>query len=103
MGRNEFQRTITTTVIKAVELSFKDGKVVTTPVADITVTGNVTDEEKALVLVKKANGKNKQYGIVSMTKTEAVYTLSLEDFLKYATKETPAKDGDKKDVPPETK
>jgi hypothetical protein len=92
MGRKEFSRTITETTIKAVELSFKDGKAVTTPVADLVIRGKVADEDKAMSLVKKAYDKKKQYGIVSMTNVDTLYELSVEDFLKYAHKVDPVSD-----------
>jgi hypothetical protein len=78
-------RTVTTSIIKASEVSFKDGKVMSIPLKEVVCDNEIiTDGAKALKKVQKAYGKEKQYVITGIEKKEVLYGLDYDTFMKYA-------------------
>lgn len=76
-------RTITATIIKSGLFEYKEGKGEINPQADITISGS-TDLEKATKEIRKIYGYNAE--IIELVQIEDVYEISIEDFMKYATK-----------------
>lgn len=85
--RAEFTRTITESIIKASVITLEAGQVKTTPCEPFTELGKV-DEDKALTLTKAKYGKKQQY-LVEVSSSDTTYSISVEDFLKYAKKVEP--------------
>lgn len=81
--RKEIQRTITATTILSSNVVLNSEGVETTENAPITVNGKIS-YDKALKLVRKTYGENAQIAVVNSI--EDMYEISVEDFLKYATK-----------------
>lgn len=85
--RKTIVRTITFTTIKSAKVGFEKGQPVVVSNEVITLNGIVA-EDKALKEVRKTYGENSQ--ITEITTTDNTYEISVEDFIKYATKiETP--------------
>lgn len=89
MIRTKITRTLQTTKIKGYKISMVDGKPVIEDLEEIAVCGMLTDDE-ALKQLGKVYGKSATVG--NITYDEAVYEISVEDFLKYATKIDPKKE-----------
>lgn len=81
--RKTIVRTITATTINSSNITFIAGKPIITENKPITVNGTI-DEPKALKEVRKAYGEKAQ--ITDTTEVNDVYEISVEDFMKYATK-----------------
>jgi hypothetical protein len=81
--RKTIVRTITATTIESATVKFEKGKPVVTPNAPITVNG-VIAEEKATKEVRKAYGANAQ--VTELKEVNDVYEISVENFIKHATK-----------------
>jgi hypothetical protein len=86
MSRKTIIRTITATTIKSANMGFVKGLPVVTENKDIVVNGTI-EESKALKEIRKTYGENAQ--IVEITAIDAVYEITVEDFIKYATKVEP--------------
>lgn len=85
MMRNSITRTIFTSDIHAFQLVMKDGKPVPEALPVLTIPGkaSVRDAEKAL---RKRYGRTAAFTISQIEVYENVYEISVEDFIKYATK-----------------
>jgi hypothetical protein len=83
MIRKTIMRTITATTIKSANVSFVAGKAIVKDNNPITVNGTL-DEKEALKVVRKAYGEYAQ--VTELTSVDDVYEISVEDFIKYATK-----------------
>lgn len=85
MMRNTITRTMATSEIHAYSLTMKEGKpeVVELPVLTMSGKATVKDAEKAL---RKVHGKDTPITVSKIDVREDVYEISVEDFLKYATK-----------------
>lgn len=81
--RKTIVRTITATTIESAKITFEKGKPVCTVNAPIIVNG-VIAEDKALKEVRKTYGETSQ--VTNIVSVDAVYEISVEDFIKYATK-----------------
>lgn len=92
--RTEFTRTLATSTIKPCTITVKDGKPEITELEAVTVAGKVSEKE-ALKAVQKKYGKSSNIAIASIEVVEDLYSISLEDFMKYATKKTANKDAKK--------
>lgn len=85
--RKTIVRTITFTTIQSAKVGFEKGLPVITPNAPLTINGIIADD-KALKEVRKSYGESSQ--ITDISTTDNTYEISVEDFIKYATKiETP--------------
>ncbi len=88
--RKTIERTITATTIESANVTFEKGKPVIKNNEPLTVNGNIT-EDKALKEVRKAYGEMAQ--VTSLAVIDDRYEISVEDFIKYATKiETPTEE-----------
>jgi hypothetical protein len=88
--RKTIVRTITASTIESVIVKFEKGKPVVTANPPITLNGIVT-EDKAMKEVRKAYGATAQ--VTEIKSVDAVYEISVEDFMKNAKKvETPSPD-----------
>ena len=81
--RKSITRTITESTINSASVQLVEGSLQTTANDPIIVSG-VIDENKALKKVQKTYGVNSV--LTSITKEDATYEISVEDFIKYATK-----------------
>lgn len=81
--RKTIERTITATTIESANVVFEKGVPKVTPNKPITVNGNIA-EDKALKEVRKAYGEMAQ--VTSINVVDDRYEISVEDFIKYATK-----------------
>lgn len=86
MIRANIRRKIPTSEIKAFELTMAtDGQPVATEIPSFVVGGKLKEAE-AMRVLRKLYGKQKLYRIVKITHDENMYEISVNDFLKYATK-----------------
>lgn len=81
--RKTIIRTITATTIESAIVTFKDGKPSAKNNEPITVNG-VIAEDKALKEIRKKYGENAQ--VTGIKSVDDVYEISVEDFIKNATK-----------------
>lgn len=77
-------RTIETHVIKPALVTVNDGNLVSTPLDDIVVFNDTMSNEKALKLVKKAYGKDKQVIILDIETTSETYAVDFDVFMQNA-------------------
>lgn len=85
MMRNTITRTITSSVIKGFKLTMKEGTPSVEELDPVSVSGRV-NEKQALKQLEKAYGKSSPITVASITEENDVYEISVEDFMKYATK-----------------
>jgi hypothetical protein len=83
--RKTITRTIVSTTIMSATVRVVNGKVTSSDNAPLTING-VIDDDKALKEVQKAYGKINQYVILGRLETNDIYEISVDDFMKYATK-----------------
>lgn len=76
-------RTITATTIESSNITFEKGTPVITLNAPVTVSG-VVDGTKALKEVRKLYGATAN--VTALKEVNDVYEISVEDFMKHATK-----------------
>lgn len=81
--RKSIVRTITATTIESANVKFEKGVPVVVANSPIVVNG-VIAEDKATKEVRKAYGANAQ--VTELKQVDAVYEISVEDFIKYAKK-----------------
>jgi hypothetical protein len=81
--RKTIVRTITASTIESANVTFEKGKPVVKANEPLTVNG-IIKEDKALKEVRKAYGELAQ--VTSINSVDAMYEISVEDFIKYATK-----------------
>lgn len=83
--RKTIVRTIATSTVKAFKMVVVDGSPNVEELEPVTVLGKAT-QEKAMKALKEKYGKNTPLTITGITVQEDTYEISVEDFLKYATK-----------------
>lgn len=83
--RKTIVRTICKSVINGCVLNVVDGTPQVEQLAPVTVAGKVNDKT-ALKTLKTEYGKDKAITLTSVETCEDTYEISVEDFLKYATK-----------------
>lgn len=84
--RKVITRTITTSTIKSLIFEIKEGKPVLTANAPLQVNGSISND-KALNEARKIYGQNAQ--LEEVIEKVDTYEISVEDFMKYATKVEP--------------
>lgn len=85
MMRNTITRTLATSEITGYTLEIVDGKPQVKELEKITIAGKAKEKD-ALKALKKVYGDVKGLTVGSIETSEAVYEISVEDFVKYATK-----------------
>ena len=85
MMRNTITRTMSTSTINAFKLSIVDGKPVVENLDPVVISGKAKEKD-ALKVLKKQFGDISGITIGSIDVSENTYEISVEDFLKYATK-----------------
>ena len=83
--RKTLVRTISTSTISAFKLSMVDGQPTIENLEPVTVLGKVNPEQ-ALKALKAEYGKNSAVQVGKIEVNEDTYEISVEDFVKYATK-----------------
>lgn len=94
--RNTIERTITVTKITSATVKVENGKPILGDQATDIFKGKITDE-KVLKEIQKLHGATSV--VVSKEEVNDRYEISVEDFMKYATKvveATPATEGEAK-------
>lgn len=92
MMRKTIVRTMATSTINAFKLSIKGGKPEIENLEPLTVMGKATDKE-ALKALKDKYGKDAPVQVASIDVQEDTYEISVDDFVKYATKVTKGSEG----------
>lgn len=95
MMRDKITRTMATSEIHACRLVMKGGQPEVEELPVLVIMGKATekDAEKAL---RKTYGKNASVVVRDVKVSEAVYEISVDDFVKYATRvDKVEKEGDK--------
>jgi len=95
MMRKTIVRTMATSTINAFQLEIVDGKPEAKSLAPITIMGKAKEKD-AFKALKDAYGSVKGITIGSIDVSEDTYEISVEDFLKYATKVTNDSEGSEK-------
>lgn len=85
MMRKTIVRTMATSTINAFSLTMVDGQPKVENLEPITVMGKATEKE-GLKALKEKYGKNCPITIGSIDVKEDTYEISVDDFIKYATK-----------------
>ena len=85
MMRKTIVRTMSTSTINAFKLTVENGQPKVENLEPLTVMGKATDKE-ALKALKDKYGKNAPVTIASIDVQEETYEISVDDFMKYATK-----------------
>ena len=83
MMRTTITRTLATSEITGYKVAFKEGKPTVETMPVITIAGKAKEKD-ALKALKKAYGDGVTVGEIKVD--ESVYEISVEDFVKYATK-----------------
>lgn len=77
-------RTIETHTIMCAEVKFEEGEIKTTELPSISISNQGINEEKALKLVQKEYGKDRQYVITDIQTTAKTYGLDFGKFMELA-------------------
>lgn len=85
MMRNTITRTMATSTINAYKLSIADGKPVIENLDPVVIMGKAKEKD-AMKALKKVHGDLSGITIGSIDVAEDTYEISVEDFVKYATK-----------------
>ena len=85
MMRNTITRTMATSTINAFKLSMVDGHPVVANLEPLVVMGKAREKD-ALKALKKVHGDLTGITVGSIEVSEDTYEISVEDFVKYATK-----------------
>lgn len=85
MMRKTIVRTMATSTIEAYKLELVNGQPKAEKLEPITVMGKATEKE-ALKAFKEKYGKNAPITVSTIVVTEDCYEISVEEFLKHATK-----------------
>lgn len=80
----QITRTIETHVIKPAIVKIVDGNLIPEPLDDIVVFNDTMSDTKALKLVKKEHGKDKQVIILAIETTSETYAVDFDVFMQYA-------------------
>lgn len=95
MMRKTICRTMATSTINAFTLEMVDGKPTVKNLPTITVMGKATEKD-ALKALREIHGKNKSITVGSIEVTEDTYEISVDDFIKCATKIEKGSEGSEK-------
>lgn len=85
MIRPNITRTLATSTIHACKLVMNEETPTVITLDPLTVGGKVSERE-ALKALKDVYGKDSALTVTKITVEENLYSISVEDFLKYATK-----------------
>ena len=85
MMRTTICRTLATSTIKIFKIKMVDNTPTIENLPDLIVSGKVTEKD-AFKILREKYGKNHSITIGSIDVEENTYEISVEDFLKYATK-----------------
>ena len=85
MMRKTICRTMATSTIHAFALEVVEGKPEAVAIDPVVIVGKASEKE-ALKAVKEAYGKDKAISIGKIQVDEATYEISVDDFMKHATK-----------------
>lgn len=85
MMRKTIVRTMSTSTINAFMLDVVNGKPEVKNLEPLTVMGRVTEKD-AIKALRDVHGKNAPVTVANIDVKEDTYEISVEDFLKYATK-----------------
>lgn len=85
MMRKTITRTMNTSTISACMLTVVDGNPTVETLEPITVMGKATEKD-ALKMLKEKYGKNNAITVTGIEVSEETYEISVDDFVKYATK-----------------
>jgi hypothetical protein len=88
--RKEITRKIVTSKVYAFSLEIEEGKPITKELEPLTFAGRLT-ESVALRRVTKFYGKSNSIKIAKIETSEDTYKISVEDFIRNATKVEPEK------------
>lgn len=83
--RKTIVRTMTTTTIHACKTVMVDNHPTVENLEPLSVLGNL-NHEKAMKALKDVHGKHTALNIISLETNTAHYEISVDDFMKYATK-----------------
>ena len=92
MMRKTITRTMHTSTITACKLTMVDGAPTVETLEPVVVMGKATEKE-GMKALKDKYGKDSAITITSINVTEDTYEISVEDFVKYATKVQKVTDG----------
>lgn len=92
MMRKTIVRTMATSTINAYKLTVENGQPKIENLEPLTVMGKATEKE-ALKALKDKYGKNAPVTIAGIDVQEDTYEISVDDFVKYATKVTKGSEG----------
>lgn len=92
MMRKTICRTMSTSTINAFKLEVVDGKPEAKALDPITIMGKAKEKD-ALKALKEVHGDKQGITIGSIEVSEDTYEISVDDFLKYATKVTKDSEG----------
>lgn len=85
MMRKTITRTMTTSTIKGFKLKIVDGAPSVETLDPVTIMGNA-NEKHALKALREVYGKDNSITVGSIETSEETYEISVDDFMKYATK-----------------
>ena len=85
MMRKNITRTMATSTIHSVKLTMENDQPKIETLDPVVLTGKAT-KESALKELRKIHGNDAPVSITKIETSEDVYEISVEDFLKYATK-----------------
>ena len=85
MVRKTIQRKLTTTTISGFRTELVGGEPRVEPIPPVTVAGRLADKE-VLRALRAVHGRDNSLTVGSVSYEEGRYEISIEDFLKYATK-----------------
>lgn len=83
MMRKTITRTMATSTINAFSLTIVDGKPEVKNLDPITIAGKATEKD-ALKAFREIYGKDSPITIADIKIDEAIYEISVDDFMKYA-------------------
>jgi hypothetical protein len=95
----DITRSIPVSTVKAAVVTYENGKLETKDLAPVIITGEEITKEKAMKVISKEFGKDATYIVKDVIVETAVYSITLEEFMKAAKKIEPTKAADKPDHP----
>ncbi len=82
----KFSRTVSFTRVKYVKTVVENGEAKLIAMPDAVFDGAITDRDKVESLMRRKFGKNMAITIVSIEYESGKYEMSLEEFIRHATK-----------------
>lgn len=74
-------RTFETHTIFAEQVSFEQGKIITSPLEPISVFNETVTNDNALKLIRKKYGKNNNYIIKEIVTKRTTYSMDIDKFM----------------------